>query len=174
MHINNWLFTIIDHLFYQIISYLFVLCFYFYLLCISFMNQLHKVYLLRHRSNVILVTSNLKTAYDWMIAEVPPFLHKHFLGYHSVNRKLKDTDTVEFPIPDRDWYYIERRKVYNNFKRDWPSSAGVQPGWLRPIDRCGNQLLRGWPRLPPFFLFCKYGNAGIELSGDLCHIFSKN
>ena len=92
------------------------------------MNQLHKVYLLRHRSNVILVTSNLKTAYDWMMAEVPPFLHKHFLGYHSVNRKLKQSDRVEFPIPDRDWYYIERRKVYNNFQRDWQGNAGVQPG----------------------------------------------
>lgn len=87
-----------------------------------------KVYLLRHRNSVILVSSNLKACYDCILNEVPPFLHHHFKSYAQVNRDIKKVTTVDFPIPEREWYYIERRYIISNFKRDWLGSAGVQPG----------------------------------------------
>ena len=102
-----------------------------------------KVYLVRYRNSVIAVTSNLKTAYDWMMDEVPTYMKDRFKSYHQVNRILKKTYLIEFPIPDRDCYYIERQKLHSTYTPTWVGSAGVQPTRLRPIDRCGRPLLRG-------------------------------
>ncbi len=102
-----------------------------------------KVYLLKFHNSVIVCASNLKTAYDWMLAEVPPHLKDRFKSYHQVNRILKKTNIIEFPLPDRAWYYIERQKLYSSFNKDWAGSAGEQPARLRPNDRCGTLAQRG-------------------------------
>lgn len=74
-----------------------------------------KVYILRHRTAVIMVSSNLKACYECVKYETPKYLHKHFKSYAQTTRILHKTQEMEFPLPDRDWYYIERRKVFSKF-----------------------------------------------------------
>ena len=78
-------------------------------------KTMKKVYLLRHRSAVIMISSNLKTCYESMLSETPAHLHKNFRSYSQVTRVLHKTQEAEFPLPDRDWYYIEKRKVLTKF-----------------------------------------------------------
>ena len=103
--------------------------------CIRVMNRELKVYFIKYHNSVIGAASNLKTAYKWMMAEVPPHLKHHFKGYDQVNRILKKTNIIAFPLPDRDWYYIERQKLHASFDPDLVGSAGVQPTRLRPTEK---------------------------------------
>ena len=103
------------------------------------MNRELKVYFIKYHNSVIGAASNLKTAYKWMMAEVPPHLKTHFKSYDQVNRILKKTNIIAFPLPDRDWYYIERQKLHASFDPAWVGSAGVQPTRLRPTDREGKK-----------------------------------
>lgn len=74
-----------------------------------------KIYLLRHRSAVIMISSNLKACYDCIIYETPTHLHKHFKSYSQVTRLIKQSNEIPFPLPDRDWYYIELRQIMTKF-----------------------------------------------------------
>lgn len=111
--------------------------------CIHIMTREIQVYLVLYRNSVIYAASNLKTAYDFMMDEVPPHLKKQFKSYAQVLRIIKKGKFIGFPIPDRDYYYIKHMKVHTSFKPVWVGSAGVQPARLRPTDQCGSQLLRG-------------------------------
>ena len=90
------------------------------------MNIAGNVYLVKFHNSVIVCATNLKTAYDWMMAEVPPHLKDRFKGYHQVNRLFKKKNIVEFPLPDRDWYYIERQKLHTSFEPDSIMAVGVK------------------------------------------------
>ena len=74
-----------------------------------------KVYIVRHRSAIILVSSNLKTCYECVLYETPNHLHHHFRSYSQATRILHKTQVMEFVLPDQDWYYIEKRKVLAKF-----------------------------------------------------------
>lgn len=107
------------------------------------MTDNKEIYIVRERNTVIAVTSNLMTAYKCMMYVIPDMLKTRVKSYHQINRIFKRSAFVEFPIPDRDWFYIERQKVYASLTDDWVGSAGVQPTRLRPNDRCGTLAQRG-------------------------------
>lgn len=107
------------------------------------MTRERQVYFVLYRNSVIYAGSNLKAAYDFMIDEIPPHLKNQFKSYAQVLRIIKKANEIDFPIPDRDWYYIKHMKVHTSFKPTWVGSAGVQPARLRPTNRSGSQLLRG-------------------------------
>ena len=111
--------------------------------CIQIMKREIQVYLVLYRNSVIYAGSNLKTAYEFMMDEVPPHIKKLFKSYAQVLRIIKKTNMIDFPIPDRDYYYIKHMKVHSSFKSAWVGSAGVQPTRLRPTDREGKKSSRG-------------------------------
>ena len=107
------------------------------------MTDNKEVYILRERNTVMAVTSNLMTVYRCMKSLIPDELRNRLKSYHQINRIFKRTDSIEFPLPDHDWYYIERQRVYSKYSEYWEGSAGVQPARLRPNDRCGTLAPRG-------------------------------
>lgn len=102
-----------------------------------------EVYILRERYTVKAITSNLLTIYRCMQSLIPSELRHRLKSYHQINRILKRTNSVEFPLPDHDWYYIEKQRVYSSYGEYREGSAGEQPSRLRPNDRCGTLAQRG-------------------------------
>lgn len=81
------------------------------------MDTIRKVYILTRNSYIELVTTNIKTAYLFIVDSLRPQDKQYLLGYEATLNRIHKHSYYSFALPCGIFYDLRKHSVFSQYKK---------------------------------------------------------